>query len=153
HETRRMLTAISAPGKSSVASELLRPNAGGMVMNTREVGQRLVDLCKDGKNLDAISELYDDDIESHEATAPPEMMHVKGIDGVRKKNEWWAQNVEQHSAKVEGPFVNGNEFATIFEYDITSKTGPNAGKRSQMREIAVYTVTDAGKIVKEEFLY
>ena len=122
-------------------------------MNAREVGEKLVGLCKEGKNLDAISELYDNDIESIEATAPPDMMHIKGIDGVRKKNEWWSSNMDVHSSKVEGPFVNGNDFAAIFEYDISSKTGPQAGKRSQMREIAVYKVGDNGKIVREEFLY
>jgi len=122
-------------------------------MNTREVGEKLVSLCQQGQNMDAISELYDKNIESFEATAPPEMLHVKGIDAVRKKNEWWFGNFEINSSKVEGPFVNGKEFATIFEYDITAKGGPDKGKRSQMREIAVYTVNDGGKIVKEEFLY
>ena len=122
-------------------------------MDTRQVGEKLVNYCKQGKNMDAISELYDKNIESIEASAPPEMLHVKGIDAVRKKNEWWYGNFEVNSSKVEGPFVNGNQFATIFEDDITAKGGPDKGKRSQMREIAVYTVGDGGKIVKEEFLY
>ncbi len=35
-------------------------------MNAQEVANRLVLLCREGKNVEAINELYDDDIVSHE---------------------------------------------------------------------------------------
>jgi hypothetical protein len=56
--------------------------------------------------------------------------------------------VEVHSATVEGPFVNGDEFAVVFKLDSTMK---KSGERSEMQEVAVYTVKD-DKIVHERFL-
>ena len=38
----------------------------------------------------------------------------------------------------------------IFEFDTTNK---QSGKRSQMKEVGIYTVNDGGKIVREEFFY
>ncbi|HXY40000.1 MAG TPA: nuclear transport factor 2 family protein, partial [Vicinamibacteria bacterium] len=67
-------------------------------------------------------------------------------------SEWWTSNNEVHEAKVKGPFPNGDRFAVIFDYEITPKAGPYAGKRTRMEEVGVYTVED-GKIVREEFYY
>ena len=120
-------------------------------MSVKEIGNKLVAFCKEGKNLDAINELYGDNIESVEAVAPPEGERVaKGIDAIRGKNQWWGENHEIHSASVEGPWPHGNEkFAVHFSYDVTNKP---SGNRMKLDEIAVYTV-DGGKIVKEEFFY
>jgi len=65
------------------------------------------------------------------------------------KSKWWRENHEIHSAKVEGPFPNGQNFAAIFEYDITFKP---TGQRFNMREVAVYE-TAGDKIVRESFYY
>ncbi len=122
-------------------------------MDTRQVGDKLVELCKQGKNLEAVETLYSDDIVSVEAmgdeTMPAEM---HGKDAVRGKNQWWLDNHEVHSGNAEGPFPNNDKFAVIFKYDITPKTGPMSGKRMEMSEVALYTVDD-GKIVREEFFY
>ena len=83
----------------------------------------------------------------------PEMpAEMKGLDTIRKKNEWWFANNELHGGEVKGPFPNGDRFAVIFNYDVTAKAGPMAGKRFQMEEVGLYTV-EGGKIVKEEFFY
>lgn len=48
---------------------------------------------------------------------------------------------------VDGPYVNGDQFAVKYSFEITEK---KTRKRSSMTEIAVYTVKDA-KIVQERF--
>jgi len=49
-----------------------------------------------------------------------------------------------------GPFFHGDDrFTVVFDMDITAL---ETGARSEMREVAEYTVKD-GRIVKEEFFY
>ena len=120
-------------------------------MSAKEIGQKLVAYCKEGKNLECINELYDENIESVEAVAMQGGERIaKGIDAVRGKNQWWRENHEIHSASVEGPYPHGDDrFAVRFAYDVTNKP---SGQRSQMSEVALYTVS-GGKIVQEQFLY
>lgn len=122
-------------------------------MSAKEVGQKLVALCKEGKNMESINTLYAEDVQSVEASAPPggDGRVSKGIAAVRGKNEWWTQNHEVHEAIVEGPWPHGEDkFAVRFIYDVTAK---QSGQRMKMDEIGVFTLNDAGKIVKEEFFY
>ena len=114
------------------------------------VGQELVDLCRQGRNGDAIERLYSENIISVEPVgneAMPAEMH--GRDAVRKKHEWWTENMQVHSAEVRGPFAGGDDFAVYYNFETTFKP---TGKRSSMREMALYTVRE-GKIVREEFFY
>jgi ketosteroid isomerase-like protein len=121
--------------------------------NAVEVGQQLVELCRQGRNLEAISQLYSPDIVSLEATEMPDYpAEVHGIDQVIAKNQRWIDTTEVHSASVDGPFPHNDRFAVKYHFDITPKVGPAAGQRFEMDEIAVYTVED-GKIVREEFFY
>jgi ketosteroid isomerase-like protein len=123
-------------------------------MDTKQVGDRLVALCREGKNIDAISELYSPDITSVEAMGGDGTMsrEMNGLDAVRGKNQWWYENHEVHSANTDGPYPHDDRFAVKFSYDITAKSGPMAGNRFTMNEVALYTVKD-GKIVREEFFY
>ena len=122
-------------------------------MSTLEIGQKLVALCQEGKNLEALNTLFSNDAESIEAMAMPDLpAQMKGLDAIRKKNEWWNQNNELHGGTVKGPFPNGDRFAVVFNFDVTPKAGPMAGKRMQMEEVGLYTVAD-GKVVREEFFY
>ena len=116
-------------------------------MTSRDIANRLVSLCREGNNQIAVDELYANDIVSMEVDEP--MKEVRGIEGVRGKNTWWLENHEVHGHTVEGPFVNGDEFAVRFHYDITPKA---TGKRTNMDEVALYHV-EGGKIVREKFLY
>lgn len=123
-------------------------------MDTQQIGKTLVNLCNQGKNLEAIDSLYSKDVVSVEAGAGgPEMpREMKGIDTIRGKNRWWYENHDVHGGKAEGPFPNEDRFAVKFHYDVTAKSGPMKGKRFTMDEVGIYTVKN-GKIVREEFFY
>jgi ketosteroid isomerase-like protein len=121
--------------------------------STLEVGKKLVAYCNAGKNLEAVNTLYSPDVESNEVHGMPEFpAQMKGIDAVRKKNQWWLDNHTIHGGETMGPWPHGDRFIVHFRFDVTAKTGPMAGKRMQMDEAGLYTVRD-GKIVREEFFY
>ena len=117
---------------------------------TAAVAEELVSFCRDGNFMDAINTLYSPDIVSVESmgneTMPREM---KGIDAIRGKNQWWAENHEVNSSVVEGPFVGEDKFSVYYNLDVTFKP---TGKRTVMEEMALYEVKD-GKIVREQFFY
>lgn len=120
---------------------------------TAEVGAKLVELCREDRNLEAIETLYRSDAVSVEAMGSEAMPAVQtGAGAIRGKNEWWVANNDVHSSAVHGPFPNGDRFAVIFEFDFTPKAGPRTGQRTRMEEVALYTV-EKGEIVREEFFY
>ncbi len=119
-------------------------------MNTQEIGADLVALCKAGK-LDAFGDTYwADDVISVEAAGPPGAdLTARGKAAVKGKGAWWYDNHEVHSTGIEGPYVNGDQFAVRYSIDFTVK---QSGQRMQMTEMALYTVKD-GKVVEERFFY
>ncbi|HEY0977692.1 MAG TPA: nuclear transport factor 2 family protein [Flavobacteriales bacterium] len=119
-------------------------------MNTKDIGNRLVELCRQGKFDEAVHELYAEDIVSVEAGGPPGMDRTaRGKPAVIAKGEWWSANHEVHSVTAEGPFPMDDRFAVYFLIDLTNKP---SGQRIAMKEVALYTTAN-GKIVREEFLY
>jgi len=118
---------------------------------TAAVAEELADLCRAGKNLDAVNKLYSRNVVSIEPVGSPEMpAEMKGIDAIRKKNEWWYANNDIHSVEADGPFIgHGDQFAMHYTWDVTAK---QTGKRITMSEMALYTVQD-GKIAREQFFY
>jgi hypothetical protein len=118
--------------------------------STAAVAEELVSHCRAGNFIEAINALYSPDIVSVEPIGNEQMpREVSGIDAVRGKTEWWADNHEVHSSVVDGPFVGENKFAVYYNLDVTFKP---TGKRNPMEEMALYTVND-GKIVREQFFY
>jgi hypothetical protein len=117
---------------------------------TAAVAEELVSFCKARDFTGAINSLYSPNIVSVESmgneTMPREM---KGIDAIRGKNQWWADNHEVHSTVVDGPFIGEDKFAVYYNFDVTFKP---TGKRTPMEEMALYEVKD-GKIVREQFFY
>jgi ketosteroid isomerase-like protein len=119
-------------------------------MTTLEIANKLVDMCRQGKNHDAISELYADDVVSVEAGAPEGMSRTAtGKAAVLAKGQWWVENHEIHNATVTGPWPNGDQFIVGFKYEVTFKP---ANRRFVMEEMALYTVAN-GKIAHEAFFY
>lgn len=118
-------------------------------MTTEEVAKKLTDFCRKGEWRKAVEELYAKDIVSVEARENDGMpAEMRGIDQVRGKTDWWEQNMEVHSSKIDGPFVARDTFVVQFDVDVTDKT---SNKRMQLSEVGIYTVKD-GKVSREEFL-
>jgi limonene-1,2-epoxide hydrolase len=118
-------------------------------MNTEDVANKVVELTRKQAWREAVNSLYAKDIVSVEAQGMGgESPEKRGIDAVRGKADWWINNMEVHSFKVNGPFVAHDRFVVEYDVDVTDK---NSKQRMQMSEVGVYTVKD-GKIVREEFL-
>lgn len=118
-------------------------------MNTKEVANRLVELCRDGKNMQVIEELYADNIVSKEMPGMPGQEITEGIKAVAQKSEDWYESLEEfHSGKISDPIVAGNHFSVKMDFDATFK---DRG-RQQMEELCVFEVNN-GKIVNEQFFY
>jgi SnoaL-like domain len=118
-------------------------------MNTEEVANKVVELTRKQAWHEAVNTLYGKDIVSVEAQGMGgESPEKRGIDAVRGKADWWINNMEVHTFKVNGPFVAHDRFVVEYDVDVTDK---NSKQRMQMSEVGVYTVKD-GKIVREEFL-
>ena len=119
-------------------------------MNTLEIARQLVDLCRQGRNDEAVTTLFADHAVSVEAVAMPGgSAEASGIAAIRSKGEWWRANHEIHSATVTGPWPHGDRFVVGFQYDVTIKP---TGQRMQMDEVGLFTI-EGGKIVREEFFY
>lgn len=119
-------------------------------LSTMEIANTLVELCRQGKNDEAMKQLYADDIVSIEAGAPPgQSRESHGLEATMAKGQWWVENHDVHEAHVGGPWPNGDQFIVTYRYDITFKP---ENKRFTMEEAALYTIGN-GKIVREEFFY
>ncbi len=114
-----------------------------------DVANQLVDFCRAGRFLEALS-LYADDAVSVEADEQPGYPErVEGIEAIRNKSIQWGKDHEVHQVEIKGPFVGGFQFAVYFNFDITRKAD---GVRMNLREMGLYDVTD-GRVVREEFFY
>ena len=117
-------------------------------MSVQEVANRLVQLCREGKNVDAINELYDEDIVSHEPKGSP-MKEKIGKDAVLDATNKWFESVKQlHNVHISNPIVAGDFFACAMKIDATYKEHG----RNVMDELCVFEVND-GKIVNDRFFY
>jgi len=118
-------------------------------MTLKDIADALVDGCRTGQEAANLDRLYHADAVSVEAadyTGAGRETH--GLDGIKGKHAWWDSAFEIIEAKVEGPFLHGDDqFAVIFAVDATEKA---TGERMPMREVGIYRVTD-GKIVHEAF--
>ncbi len=117
-------------------------------MSTKEVANRLVEMCRKGENMQVLEELYADNVVSREMPGMPGEV-TTGIKAVFKKSEDWFNNVQEfHSGDISDPQVAGNHFSCTMDFDVTFK---DRG-RQQMQEVCVYEVND-GKIVNEQYFY
>src|SRR5688572_28849992 len=109
--------------------------------DTHEVGKKLVELCQQGRNLDAVRTLYAPDVVSVEVHGDETMpARMEGAQAILGKNQWFFDAHEIHSGTARGPFPHGDRFIVVFEMDVTPKSGPMAGRRMHMEEAALYTV-------------
>ena len=117
-------------------------------MSVQDVANKLVELSREGKLIEAIHELYDDNVVSIEPEGSP-MKRTEGKEAVLNANERWFSSVEEiHDSSISEPVVGGNFFACSMKFDVTYKEQG----RNIMDELAVYEVKN-GKIVSSEFFY
>ena len=117
-------------------------------MTIAELARDFTELLKRGDDEAAAEKYNADDVVSLEAMDGP-MAVCRGKEAVKRKGEWWRQNHDLHSASIDGPFVNGDQFAIRLKYDVTPR---ETGKRVSMEEVGLFTVKD-GKITEERFYY
>ena len=117
-------------------------------MTTQDIANDLVAMCREGKWEESGEKYWADDVISVEFSGGDDAV-AKGKDAVRGKSQWFMGAHEIHSANVEGPWVNGEQFIVRFGMDMTNK---ESGQRMQMQEAALYTVR-GGKIVEERFFF
>ena len=115
-------------------------------MSIQDVAKDFTALCNANKMHEAGLKYWADDVASVEAMG--ESPVTKGKANVGKKAEEWYANNKVESAKLEGPWVNGDQFVVLFELAFT----PKGKDMIKMREIGVYTVKN-DKIVEERFIY
>jgi hypothetical protein len=120
-------------------------------MNTLQVANRLVELCRRGEFSQAQDELYGQDavsLEPEGMSAGP-LGNVRGLDAIRQKGKAFDETYDKiHGITVSEPLVAGNFFSVMMGIDATWKQRG----RHAMEEICVYQVRD-GKIVLEQFFY
>ncbi|MEO0361079.1 MAG: SnoaL-like domain-containing protein, partial [Pseudomonadota bacterium] len=96
----------------------------------KTTAEALAACCRENRTNEGLDTLYHPDAVSIEASVGPGMdsRETKGLDGIRGKHAWWDGAMEVHDAKVEGPFLHGDDrFGMIFEMDVTEKS---SGQRS-----------------------
>jgi ketosteroid isomerase-like protein len=119
-------------------------------MTSLDIAKKYVALCKESTNEQCLDELFAKDAVSVEAGAPPGMDRTAtGLEAIKGKSKWWAENHTVHKADLAGPYPHDDRFAVRFTYDVTNKP---SGKRFTMDEVGLFTIKD-GKIAKEEFFY
>ncbi|MEQ9286235.1 MAG: nuclear transport factor 2 family protein [Cyclobacteriaceae bacterium] len=117
-------------------------------MSTKEIANRLVELCRTGQWEAAQKELYADNCVSIEPKGSPAEL-VEGLDAIIKKGEQFNEMVEKfNSLEVSEPLVAENFFTITMNLDADFK----GMGRVAMEEVCVYEVVN-GKIVKEQFFF
>ncbi|TPK98352.1 nuclear transport factor 2 family protein [Mesorhizobium sp. B2-4-12] len=117
-------------------------------MTVAEIAKDFTELLRRGDNESAAQKYNADEIVSYEAMEGP-MAVCNGKEAVKQKGQWWQENNQVHGGSVEGPYINGDQFAVRFTFDITPKA---TGECVTMDEVGLYTVKN-GKITEERFYY
>lgn len=104
-------------------------------MTTKEVADKFVGLCKEGKYDEAYG-MYAENAVSEEMPGIPN--HVtKGRENIIKEYQQWAENIEEmHGGDVGDHMVAGNHFVVPMSMDATFK---DRG-RQKIDELCVYQV-------------
>ena len=114
----------------------------------KAVADKLISLCKEGKNAEALKTLYADDCVGIEA-AVAHYHTTSGLAKLIENSKKWAENIISVNKTVfTEPTIIGNYFVYGYAHDITDKTH---GRHAE-RELCVLETKD-GKIVREQYFY
>jgi hypothetical protein len=112
-------------------------------MSTAKVAARLIELCTEGKFLEAQHELYDTDIISID----PDGSKTIGSSNMNAKEQEFLAKIEKfQSISWSAPLIAGSYFTVILKLEIEFK---KIGNKS-IEEVCVYQVRN-GKVVFEQF--
>ncbi len=115
-----------------------------------QIANDFVALCRQEKYEEAINRYYADDavhIEAMPCGKTP--AKTQGKEALLKASKEWSEAHEIHACTIGDPIYSSSEFALTMSLDCTEKA---SGQRTQMDEIAVYSVKD-GKIKTVRFFY
>ena len=117
-------------------------------MTTKEIAERLAELCRKGQWETVQKELFAKEGVSIEPYATPAFeKETKGLDAILEKGKKWNSMVEElHGITISDPLVATNSFALTMRMNVTMKERGHM----DMTELCVYQVKD-GKIISEEF--
>jgi len=116
--------------------------------STAEVANRLVELCRQGKIIDAQKELFADDVHCIEP-ANGHSPTITGKQAAIAKSEQFATMIEEfHGEEISEPVIAGNWFSISWFMDVTMK----GQGRQKMGEIVVYNVEN-GHIISEQYFF
>jgi len=118
-------------------------------MSTAEVASRFADLCREGRYVEAVTELYAPDVTSIEPEGGMWPESTRGYDRVLQKAYMFAELVDkQNHGYVSEPVVAGEHFSISMILDVTLK----GGGRFRIEGVSVHHVRD-GLITLEHFFY
>lgn len=118
-------------------------------MNTQEIADALVVLCRASKYQEAHETLYDDNILSIEMDESMGPRETRGIAAIQEKGASWAGMFNGPATSwCDEPIVSGNSFAFRMGF---AGMGHD-GNEIKGEEIALY-VTKDGKIIEERFFW
>lgn len=119
-------------------------------MNTTQIANKLIEICRNGNWAEATNSLYADNIVSIEPDGALSPKRTEGIEAKRQKDVQFSQMVEEFiSSEVSEPIISNNYFTVSMKVKAKFK---EMGEVT-MEELAVYHVNDEGKIDFEEFYY
>lgn len=117
-------------------------------MTTKQIADRLVELCRKGQVLEAQNELYADSTNSIEPEHSPIPSATGKIAVLEKGKNFAAMIEERHGGSFSDPIVAGRYFSVAMVLDATFK----GQGRMVLEEICLYEVKD-GKIILEQFFF
>ena len=114
----------------------------------KAVADKLIALCRQGKNAEAINTLYAEDVIGFEP-APANYHTTRGLVNIKENAKKWAANLAKiHKSIITEPTIIGNYFAYGYAHDVEFK---DRGRVAE-RELCIYEVKN-GKVIREEFFY
>ena len=118
------------------------------MLTTEAIAHSLMAFCREGKMLEAQTELMHPDCEQIEPKNAP-APSVQGLAAIQEKERAFIANVEAtHSITISEPLIAGRFFSIQMQFDMTFR----GRGRMVIEELGVYEVRE-GKIVREQFFY
>ena len=114
-------------------------------MTIQEIASQLIKLCEAGQFEEAYIRLFAKDAISVE----PDGTTARGLTAILKKSDAFKDDVIFAACEMDEPQFAGNYFTIVETFHSVIR---QTGEQKQMKEIAVYKVTD-GEIIEERFYY